>query len=205
MIGVFRTKLGRTVLLHMNRVLVATILAVIVLLGCNRAGEEVPGAQGEPSSAAAWLDGSVDERFEQVARHLRGFDVAMVETGHRYVELYWAGSDSNWGYAEYQLTKIQTAIANGVERRPKRGQSARMLDGALQQVSDAIRTRDGTAFEPAFTALTSACNACHRAEDVAFVTVRVPLHRLSPVYFPASPAGPLGAPPAASQDDRSQK
>ena len=41
-------------------------------------------------------------------------------------------SDRNWGYADYQLRKIETAIANGVERRQhRRGASAKMLDGAV--------------------------------------------------------------------------
>jgi hypothetical protein len=165
-------------------------LAVFIAQGCeNAAGEairtETPPSATAASTDAAWLEGSVDERFAQVAKHLRGFDAAMVETGYRYVELYWAGTDGNWGYAEYQLGKIRTAIANGVERRPRRAQSASMLETPLQQMSAVIQARDRAAFKPAFAALTATCNACHQAEEVAFVTVRVPAHRLSPVRFPA--------------------
>jgi hypothetical protein len=31
----------------------------------------------------------VDEKFALVSKQLRGFDVAMVETGYRHTELYW--------------------------------------------------------------------------------------------------------------------
>jgi hypothetical protein len=117
----------------------------------------------------------------------------MVETGYRYVELYWAGADGNWEYAEYQLGKIRTAVANGIERRPRRAPSARMLDEPLQGVARAVQARDRGAFAPAFATLTATCNACHQAEGVAFVTVHVPAQRGSPVHFPLSPPLPAAA------------
>jgi hypothetical protein len=64
----------------------------------------IPGA-GQSQDETAWPKGSVEGRFHLVAKHLRGFDMAMVETGHRYAELYWAGKDANWAYADYQLAK----------------------------------------------------------------------------------------------------
>lgn len=182
----------------MNKALAGALLAVFIAQGCERAAGEPTHSESPPSAAApnpdaAWLAGSVDERFAQVAKHLRGFDVAMVETGYRYVELYWAGADGNWGYADYQLGKIRTAIGNGVERRPQRRQSARMLDAPQQQLSAVIQARNHAAFEPAFAALTAACNACHQAEDVGFVTVQVPTQRLSPVRFAVAPQDLAGS------------
>jgi hypothetical protein len=125
-------------------------------------------------------------------KHLRGFDVALVETGYRYGELYWAGKDENWEYATYQLEKIETAVANGTERRPKRAASARMLEGALAPVKNAIGRRDAAGFDAAFTTLTATCNACHVAERVPFVHVELPRVRLSPVVGVNAPdaAGP---------------
>ena len=138
-----------------------------------------------PSEGAAWLlSGDNDERLAKVAKHLRGFDVAMVETGYRYGELYWAGQDQNWDYAKYQVEKIRTAVQNGVERRPRRSQSAQMLEGALPGVEEAITARDPALFTERFKLLTATCNACHQAERVPFVHVRPPSVRMSP-------AGPL--------------
>jgi hypothetical protein len=149
--------------------------------GCEQGdGPSAHEAQGGHESTS-WLQGTTDERFVQVARQLRGFDVAMVETGYRYGELYWAGKDRNWGYAEYQAEKIATAIENGLERRPKRAESARMLDGPLAEVRTAAQSQDPEAFDRAFDALTMTCNACHTAERVPFVVVREPTIRLSPV------------------------
>lgn len=170
----------------------AAAASLALLAACSRGPTGESGARGNPAPAApssssrggdaAWLlEGSDDERFARVAKHLRGLDVAMVETGYRYGELFWAGHDRNWDYAAYQLGKIQTAIANGVERRPRRAASARMLDTSVDRVRDAIGRRDAAGFDAAFTALTEACNACHAAERVAFIEVRPPTLRLSPV------------------------
>jgi cytochrome c556 len=141
----------------------------------HRLPAPVQAAEGE-----AWLlQGTEEERFAKVARQLRGFDVAMVEVDYRYGELYWAGRDQNWDYAKYQLEKIRTAMKNAVERRPKRGASAQMLEGALLQVEGAITARDPDAFAAGFTTITALCNACHQAERVAFVHVQAPTARRS--------------------------
>lgn len=196
----------------MKRTLTSVWLSALCAYGCE--GPPASATAGAPSSAAAmasasalataspsasaaappddaaWLlAGSNDERFGRTAKHLRGLDMAMVETGHRYAELYWAGKDRNWPYAEYQLRKIETAVANGVERRPRRAASALMLGGAVTVVRDAITKRDGAAFDTAFGTLTETCNACHQAEKVRFMHIVPPPVRTSVVVAPpgASP------------------
>jgi hypothetical protein len=146
----------------------------------------VAGCSGPPSGSpgAAWLSRDPEQRTVQLERQLRGFDVAMLETGHRYAELYWAGRDANWGAAAYHAGKIRLAIENGLERRPQRAGSARpFLAGALAELEAAIAARDPALFAVRFEALTAACNACHAAERVAFFEVRPPRVRLSPVRF----------------------
>jgi hypothetical protein len=167
----------------------ALLLLAIALFGCSRDTSQAVPADAAPTTPipedARWLvEGSTDERFVRAAAHLRGFDVAMVETGYRYGELTWAGRDRNWGYAEYQLAKIETAIARGVERRPRRAASARMLEGAVASVRQAITARDGAAFDASFETLTATCNACHQAERVPFVRVVPPSVRTSIVHAP---------------------
>ncbi|MEW6272022.1 MAG: hypothetical protein AB1689_22295 [Thermodesulfobacteriota bacterium] len=142
-----------------------------------------------PDDTAAWLlEGDSDERFARVAKHLRGFDVAMVETGYRYGELFWPGQDRNWDYAKYQVDKIRTAVANGAERRPKRAASAQALEGALAEMDEAIAAKDLDQFAKQFEVLTATCNACHQTERVPFVVVRPPSVRTSPVGPPDTEA-----------------
>ena len=155
-------------------------------------GETATVGTGSPSRKCGWIRGTTDERFALVEKHLRGFDMAMVETGYRYTELYWAGQDRNWGYAGYQLQKIETAISNGTQRRPARAASARMIEGPIGSVRAAIEAADVAAFERAFDGLTATCNACHQAEKVPFMTVRAPTTRLTPIRGADAPPGSEG-------------
>jgi hypothetical protein len=141
-------------------------------------------APARASGEGGWVAGNVDQKFDTVAKHLRGFDMAMVETGDRYTELYWAAQDDNWGYADYQIKKIRTAVENGLERRPKRAASAEtFLKIMLPSVEEAITRRDSSLLRERIEALRSTCNACHQAEKVEFVRVGVPTVR----PFTASP------------------
>jgi hypothetical protein len=137
-----------------------------------------------PETKGDWLEGSEDEKFALISKHLRGFDATMMETGHRYTELHWAGEDANWDYAAYQLDKIRHTIELGIERRPKRSASAQgFLKGAIPHLKEAIDSKDQTMFRQRFTILTANCNACHAMEKMPFVQVRPPEHRVSPVRY----------------------
>jgi hypothetical protein len=141
------------------------------------------GCQG-PSNAprSSWLSREPEQQVAQLERQLRGFDVAMLETGHRYVELYWAGQEANWDAAAYHVQKIRLAIENGLERRPRRADSAApFLAGPLTAMDAAISARSPKLFAARFEALTAGCNACHGAEQVGFFEVRPPQVRVSPV------------------------
>lgn len=135
--------------------------------------------------AKSWIQGSHNERWAAVAKHLRGLDVAMVEIGYRYQELYWAGIDGNWEYADYQRTKMKLALENALERRPKRRASAEELFFApLGEMSRGVAAKEHDGFEKAFAELTEACNACHVAEGVASFRVETPADRPSPIRAP---------------------
>jgi hypothetical protein len=143
--------------------------------GC---GPSAPQPAAVASGEGGWLDGTVDDKFNTIAKQLRGFDMAMVETGYRYNELHWAVEDSNWGYADYQAKKIRTAIENGLERRPKRAKSAEpFLTIVLPALEDAIAKHDRALVKERLVTLRSTCNTCHEAEKVEFVHVGIPLTR----------------------------
>ncbi|MBI4622980.1 MAG: hypothetical protein HY736_07095 [Verrucomicrobia bacterium] len=146
----------------------------------EESGKPAPASKQPPQGN--WIRGDTDEKFALVAKHLRGFDMTMFETGHRYIDLYWAGKDGNWEFAAYQLDKILQTVELGIERRPPRGASAQpFLKTAVPQLKEAIVAKDGALFEQRFTALTAHCNACHAMEKMAFVRVKIPETRVSPV------------------------
>ena len=142
------------------------------------------GCHHEPARKG-WIQGDPGQRWETVEKQLRGLDVAMVEIGYRYEELYWAGMDSNREYADYQVTKIRLSLENALERRPKRRSSAEGLFlPVLDEMRLAIATRERAVFEEAFGGLTASCNSCHVAEGVASFRVEPPEVRRSPIRTP---------------------
>ena len=132
-----------------------------------------------------WIHGDSGQRWQTLERQLRGLDVAMVEIGYRYEELYWAGMDSNWEYADYQLAKVRLSLENGLERRPRRRASAEELFlPLLDEMKRAVATRERASFEKAFGALTGGCNSCHVTEGVGSFHVEPPSARRSPIRAP---------------------
>lgn len=166
------------------RILSVLFLSATIPFGSGCTDKNHAGNNKEQSED--WLaSGSTDERFSKVSKHLRGFDMAMAEVGYRFSELYWAGQDKNWEFAKYHLEKIRTAIKNGIERRPKRAQSAQMIYPSLDALEKTLGLKNSAQFRSAIENLKNTCNACHSAEKVPFIQVEFPLERLSPIKFSA--------------------
>ena len=152
------------------------VVIFVILLTAFSCNENPKSAQGN------WIKGTEQEKINTIEKQFRGFDNAMVETGYRYQELYWAGQDENWEYADYQLEKIKTAIENGLERRPKRAKSAEhFLNYVLPEMQKSVASKDTVIFNKEFKMLTVNCNSCHAMEKVPFFTVNIPTERQSPI------------------------
>ncbi len=129
-----------------------------------------------------WIKGTDTEQIKTIEKHFRGFDNTMVETGYRYQELYWAGLDQNWEYADYQIAKIKLAIETGLERRPKRAPSSQhFLNYVLPDMKKSVESKDTANFNKSFLTLTTNCNSCHAMEKVPFFNVQIPSERNSSI------------------------
>jgi hypothetical protein len=164
-------------------------LLLILLSSCNYFDDKTSQQDREiltdPIGSQDWLTGNLEEKLETITNHLRGFDMAMIETGYRHVELYWAGQDENWGYAEYQVEKLELAIERGLERRPARAESAHQyLEQALPAIKEAVGERDLEVFNREFETFTQSCNACHHSEQVPHFNVNIPENRITGIRMP---------------------
>jgi hypothetical protein len=131
---------------------------------------------------AGWLTESQGDKFEAIERHLRGLDMTMVEIGYRFTELNFAGLDRNWGYAQYQLDKIDLALRNGLERRPARAPSSQeFLNEALPRIRAIVDRQDRDGFEAGMERLRVSCMECHVLENTPHFTVQIPERRLAPI------------------------
>ena len=146
-------------------------LGLMLSLGC---GQPQGQAEGE------WLKGTDHEQIATIERQFRGFDMAMFEMSYRYQELYWAGKDGNWEYADHQVEHMEVVLRNAMQRRPGRSASAEeFLANGLAQMGAAIAKQDSAGFNTAFYAMTAACNKCHVSEEHSFVHVAPPTLRTS--------------------------
>lgn len=132
----------------------------------NRATSRTPpGATAD----SQWLKGTMDERFGQVERHVRGLDLAMAEIGYRYGELLVAGRERNWDYAKYQAEKMDLSLRLALERRPKRAQSAQsFLKENLPAVLRAVQSKNEQHLDVSLEQLHNSCVTCHRSENVLY-------------------------------------
>lgn len=161
--------------------LTLAVVSLILLVACGPA-TEAPHMEEVSSSSDSWLQGTIDERFDTVTKHLRGLDMAMIEIGYRYQELYRAGASDNWPYANYQVNKIRQSLANALERRPKRSVSAQEhFLPALEVMDEVVAQEDREQFIVSFVAFTNACNTCHVAEEVPSFVVVPPDQRTTPI------------------------
>jgi hypothetical protein len=150
------------------------------LASCKQSSEEKSNSVG----LNGWLKGTTEEKFEEVAHQLGGFSRTMVEVGYRYSELYWAGMDENWGYAEHQIEHIIEAMEDGLKRRPVRVESATdFMEESLPYLEELVEKKDKEEFLKGFHVFTSACNACHAKEGESAIMVQIPINRTSPVRF----------------------
>jgi hypothetical protein len=147
--------------------------------------QSIQAAPAEQNIQGDWIKGSEKEKLATIERQFRGFDNTMVEVGYRYQELYFAGQDQNWEYANYQIDKIKQALGHGFERRPKRAPSGQyMYNEIIPEMKKAIATHKKETFEEAFEILTANCNNCHAMEKMPFFTVYKPTIRQSPIKTP---------------------
>jgi hypothetical protein len=154
------------------------ILSFFLFIACQP--EEKSSAVGPDG----WLEGTTEEKLDEVAHQLGGFSRTMVEVSYRYSELYWAGMDENWGYADHQVEHIIEAMEDGLKRRPVRAESSKsFMEETLPMMEEVIQKENKEEFIKGFQMLTSACNACHAKEGESFIMIQTPENRTSPVRF----------------------
>ena len=102
-----------------------------------------------------------------------GLSEQMIATQFRHIKLWFAGKLGNWKLATYELEHLASGLNEATEHAPV-GVSAESTALQIASVRNAIDTKDLSAFTKAYSDLTNACNACHRAAGRGFISVQVP-------------------------------
>jgi hypothetical protein len=107
--------------------------------------------------------------------YLPGLGHIMDAIQWRHLKLSYAGKLGNWGLASYELGQVQERLSDAA--RFYQGipiEKIEMIEQPLKDLSAAIKAKSGSRFTRAFTDLTEACNRCHVAANVGFITIQVP-------------------------------
>jgi len=99
----------------------------------------------------------------------------MGATQLRHLKLWYAGKEKNWGLAGYELGQIKDSFQDAMTFYP--GLPVADMTPMAKPAADieaAIKAKDGARFATAFNALTGACNACHQAQGLGFIAIKIP-------------------------------
>jgi hypothetical protein len=93
----------------------------------------------------------------------------------RHFKLWYAGKLKNWDLASYELGQTEDSFNNAARLYQNIPiEKITMIDQPLTALDSAIKAKGGARFGSAFASLTSACNACHEAAHVGFITIQIP-------------------------------
>ena len=98
----------------------------------------------------------------------------------RHFKLSYAGQVGNWQLARYELGQIRENFSLAAQFYPtlKNLPFAQLIkdesEPLLAEVGKAVDAKDATSFQKSFRVLTEACNHCHQAAGVGFITITVP-------------------------------
>jgi hypothetical protein len=125
------------------------------------------------SSAEAQLGGE--------GRNRPRLGTLMTEMQSHHFKLWHAGKMRNWDAARYEVYEVRRSFEDAATFYPRFKdvpieRLIRTVDFRyLEDVLNAIDAKDISAFEASFGKLTISCNECHRAAQVPYIGVRVPL------------------------------
>ena len=93
-----------------------------------------------------------------------------------HAKLWYAGINSNWKLADFEINEIMEALDDIKKYNADRPEvkSIGMIDPAIDSLNAAIKQRNQALFKTSFQLLTNPCNNCHRATAHEFNTIKVP-------------------------------
>lgn len=93
----------------------------------------------------------------------------------QHIKLWYAMKFKNWGLINYEIAQLEDSFNNAAvlyQNIPIEYIVA--ADKPLIPLQDAVKAKDASKLEAGFRDLTAACNSCHRAAEVGFISIKTP-------------------------------
>ena len=98
----------------------------------------------------------------------------------RHTKLYYAGSESNWELAAFELRELRSGFRRALQVMPKYQNNdvaaalQAFMEPKLASLEGTIKTGNSQAFAKAFSGLSDGCNACHAFMEHPFLVIKTP-------------------------------
>lgn len=106
---------------------------------------------------------------------LIGLGELMAISQMRHIKLWQAGKAENWKLAAYEADKLRDSLYRAAGLYVNIPVSlVKSADAPIEAIQKSASSRDPRAFDKAFGALTTSCNACHQAAGLEFIRMHTP-------------------------------
>jgi len=91
-------------------------------------------------------------------------------------KLWFAGTNSNWKLADFELGEIKETLeqAKEIEMDRPETKDLAMLSNPIEALNQDIKNKDLAAFKTDYSSLTNTCNTCHSANHFEFNILKIP-------------------------------
>jgi hypothetical protein len=138
----------------------------VFVMACQQPSIQLQSMQLQIDSLQQKLNGS----------YKSGLGEFMVGIQMHHAKLWFAGTNSNWKLADFEVQEIHEALDDVKKYITDRPETKKidMIFAPLDSISDAIRLQNQEMFRTSFISLTGTCNNCHRATEHAFNVITIP-------------------------------
>ena len=109
-----------------------------------------------------------------------GLGEFMTATQIRHAKLWFAGKQSNWDLAAYEIDEIKEGLEDAATLHPTfdgvpiAAMIETIINPRIEELEKAVRARSDAKFIAAFDELTSGCNTCHAGANKPFIRIQRP-------------------------------
>jgi hypothetical protein len=139
-------------------------IALVVLMATPAFGDDTPFATPPlppPGHSDDVYSGSLGDIMELVQL--------------RHIKLWYAAKNNNWDLANYELGQIKDTFSKAAMfYRDIPIDYIISVEKSLVALNEASRSKDNLKFARGFVDLTAACNGCHQAAKLGFITIETP-------------------------------
>ena len=142
------------------------ILASILLSACNQTHTDMQQLQVKADS----LQQQLNKTYKP------GLGEFMLGIQMHHSKLWFAGINSNWKLAQFELEEIKETLEDIKVYNTDRPEikSIDIINPPLENIGKAIQQKDMVEFKSGFTLLTNTCNTCHKDNNHEFNVITIP-------------------------------